>query len=61
MDDDEKVNYMLERHAQIQRWVREGFAGVLPNGEIVDRREFPKAIPMQKNALLGVPEPKNQD
>lgn len=37
---------------------RSGYAGVLPNGNIVDRRNFPDAIPMQKNSQLGVPEPK---
>lgn len=35
-----------------------GYAGVLPNGNIVDRRKFSKAIPVQKNELLGIPEPK---
>lgn len=35
-----------------------GYAGVLPNGNIVDRREHPKAIPVQKNTMLGIPEPK---
>jgi hypothetical protein len=34
-----------------------GYAGVLPNGNIVDRRDHPKAIPVQKNDLFGVPEP----
>ena len=35
-----------------------GFAGVLPNGNIVDRRKFPNAIPVQKNSLFNVPSPK---
>lgn len=35
-----------------------GFAGVLPNGNIVDRRKFPNAVPIQKNDLFGVAEPK---
>ena len=35
-----------------------GYAGVLPTGGIVDRREFPEAIPVQKNSLFGIPEPK---
>jgi hypothetical protein len=35
-----------------------GYAGVLPSGKIVDRREYPKALPIQKNELLGVPEPR---
>lgn len=35
-----------------------GFAGCLPNGNIVDRRYFPEAIPVQKNSMFGVSEPK---
>jgi len=35
-----------------------GFAGVLPTGGIVDRRYYPEAIPVQKNTLFGVAEPK---
>ncbi len=38
--------------------IKSGYAGVLSNGNIVDRREYPEAIPVQKNSLLGVPEPK---
>lgn len=35
-----------------------GYAGVLANGNIVDRREFPNAVPVQKNTMLGIVEPK---
>lgn len=38
--------------------IRSGYAGVLPNGNIVDRREHPDAVPVQKNALFGTPAPK---
>lgn len=34
-----------------------GFAGVLPNGNIVDRRYHPDAIPIQKNSVFGVADP----
>lgn len=37
---------------------KSGWAGVLSNGNIVDRRKFPMAISVQKNSLLGIPEPK---
>lgn len=36
----------------------DGYSGVMPNGNIVDRREHPEAIPIPKNSLLGVPKPK---
>jgi hypothetical protein len=53
-EDQPRVDALLK----IQEIVKSGFAGVLPNGNIVDRREFPTAIPIQRNSLLGVPEPK---
>ena len=31
-----------------------GYAGVLPNGNIVDRREYPDALPSQENWFLGI-------
>ncbi len=36
-----------------------GYAGVLSNGNIVDRRIFPEAIAVQKNSMFGIPEPKD--
>ena len=38
-----------------------GYAGVLPNGNIVDRREFPNAIPVQENPMFGVVKPKDSN
>lgn len=38
-----------------------GWAGVLPNGNIVDRRLRPDAVPVQKNRMMGIPEPKPLD
>jgi hypothetical protein len=35
-----------------------GYAGCLPTGEIVDRRHFPEATPVQENTLLDIPKPK---
>jgi hypothetical protein len=35
-----------------------GYAGILSNGNIVDRRKYPEAIPVQKNESLGIPESK---
>lgn len=32
-----------------------GYAGCLPNGNIVDRRLFPDAYPVRENSLLGIP------
>lgn len=36
-----------------------GFAGIDPiTFKIVDRRENPKAVPVQKSTPMGIPEPK---
>lgn len=35
-----------------------GYAGCNRNGQIVDRREHPEAVPVAKNSLFGIPEPK---
>lgn len=37
---------------------KSGYAGVLPNGNIVDRRKRPEAVPVQENSLLGIPKSK---
>jgi len=39
--------------------IESGYAGVLPNGNIVDRREHPEATPIQENPLFNTPKPKN--
>jgi len=38
---------------------KSGFAGILSNGNIVDRREHPEAIPIQENPMFGVVKPKD--
>ena len=38
--------------------IKSGYAGVLPTGKIVDRREYPSAYPMPENSLFGIPKPK---
>lgn len=35
-----------------------GYAGIDKNGNKVDRREFPDAVPLAYNTLLGIPHPK---
>lgn len=46
----------LRKHNELKQ---SGFAGVDKQGQIVDRRICPTAIPMQKNSLLDIPEPKS--
>jgi len=35
---------------------RSGFGGILHDGRIVDRRNFPDAIPISKYTEFGIPE-----
>ncbi len=35
-----------------------GYAGIISNGNIVDRRIYPYAIAMQKSSILNIPKPK---
>lgn len=37
--------------------IKSGYAGVLPNGNIVDRRIFPDAVPSAENPMFGCPKP----
>jgi hypothetical protein len=49
-----------EREAEFLRVhaiVKSGYAGTLPNGNIVDRREHADATPIPENAMLGCPKP----
>ncbi len=36
---------------------KSGYAGCLRDGSIVDRREFPNAVPVQQNSIFGIPKP----
>lgn len=49
----------LKELRKIIKLNKTGYAGVMPNGNIVDRREHPEAIPVQKNDMFGVVEPKD--
>lgn len=40
------------------KFVSEGYGGMNKNGNIVDRRIHPNAVPMEKNDLLNIPAPK---
>lgn len=35
-----------------------GYAGINSKGMIVDRREFPEAVPVPENRMLNIPAPK---
>ena len=54
----EKEKKQLEHFAWVEKLNASGYAGVNQQGTIVDRREHPEAIPIQKNSMFGVVEPK---
>lgn len=38
--------------------IASGWAGILPNGRIVDRRYYPESMPIKENKVLGIAKPK---
>ena len=52
-EDEEKVNLLLKT-LEISK---SGYGGILQNGNIVDRREHPEAMPIQENKMFGIPKP----
>lgn len=48
----------LEALLKVQKINKSGYAGCTRDGQIVDRRKFPDAVPVQANSLFGIPEPK---
>ena len=52
--DDEKVKELFK----IIEFNKSGYVGILSNGNIVDRREHPEAMPIQENRMFGIIKPK---
>jgi hypothetical protein len=58
LTEEEKKKIFLEHIKKHEELKASGYMGMLPNGNIVDRREFPKAIAVQENSLFNIPKPK---
>lgn len=59
----EKIYYLKDMTLENRlEWItglnKSGYAGCNKQGTIVDRREFPKALPVQANSLFSVVKPK---
>jgi len=52
------MSKLLSELKKMKKLIASGYAGINTKGTIVDRRENPEAIAIQKNRLLGTPEPK---
>ena len=51
----QKAEKLYTIHAEkMMELNKSGYAGVTPDGEIVDRRLVPDAIPMQKNVMFNI-------
>ena len=59
----ESYESLREQNAYEALWLEllnaSGFAGVLSDGKIVDRRYHPEAVPVQENSVFGVAKTKN--
>jgi hypothetical protein len=44
---------------EIAEAIKAGYGGVLPSGQVVDRRYQPHAMPIPANPLMGTPEPRS--
>jgi hypothetical protein len=57
MTESKRKRLFLEEFEKHQKVKADGYAGFLPNGNLVDRRDFPNAIPLQYNPMLNIPHP----
>ena len=56
----ETCEQVTERVALLRKGIeisKSGYGGVNKLGYIVDRREFPDAVPIQENSMFGTPKP----
>lgn len=58
MNETERRELLLKEHAKIQKANKEGYAGCMPNGNLVDRREHPEAMPVAENPIFNVTKPR---
>ncbi len=58
MESEEDSNQRLKNLRKITELNESGFAGIDRNGNIVDRRIHPEAIPVQENPLFNVAKPR---
>ena len=60
--EEEKIYYLKDQSPDNPGWIQglnaSGYAGCTREGWIVDRREFPDAVPVQANGMFGVVKPK---
>lgn len=55
---DEQKQVRLKLLQESIELTKSGYAGIDNNGNKVDRRKFPDAVPLQYNPSLNIPHPK---
>ncbi len=61
-DEKETCEQVTERVKLLRKGIeiaKSGYGGINKIGHIVDRREFPDAVPILENAMFGNPKPKD--
>lgn len=58
MTEDERRAKLLENFEKINKANKEGYAGCLPNGMLVDRRENPEAHAIAENSIFNLTKPR---
>ena len=53
-----RIEEFLKHFEWHEKVKAEGYLGILPSGELVDRREHPNAMPMAENSMFNIPKPK---
>lgn len=59
MTEEERKSKLLSELMKIRELNATGYAGILPNGNIVDRREHHEALPIHENPMFGIVKPKD--
>lgn len=55
----ERFKELSDDYKKTTELIKSGYAGILENGNIVDRREHSLAMPIPENSLFGAPKPKD--
>ncbi len=58
MTEEKRRALLLENYKKILKANKEGYAGCLPNGNLVDRREHPEAYPIAENSMFHITKPR---
>lgn len=53
MENEKRLKYLIGTVAISQS----GYGGISPQGDIVDRRKHPSAVPIPENSMMKIPKP----